>query len=391
MADEEHEDPWDSSDESDGEYQARERSSKAKRTNTGNRKPVLDNLASVVSFEPLLEELELERRHGPADGRPFEESVDALLPDYIQARSVILGRHVEHDIMGKPIRPLTRYEASNILRDLELEKLHSSSPVNEAMAIRKLELERERRRAGLPGTALSPLATELVTPLPSPKSSHPVKPGVLDALYSIQTTPYDNSFVSRLCGAAPAPASGILAVDWETQAPWMQLMSDIRAHHALSHPGKDAPEEPIAPIVYGPLRPCHLEQVHDLLSRVFWIGIDVSDSFQYSPERSTVVATYKKLVVGVAILSSPVETYITYLAVKAGWDNAQIATSMLYHLIMLNPNKDITLHVSTNNPAMILYNHFGFKAEEFVAGFYEDYLDPHSKASKNAFKLRLRR
>lgn len=26
---------------------------------------------------------------------------------------------------------------------------------------------------------------------------------------------------------------------------------------------------------------------------------------------------------------------------------------MLYHLIQLNPNKDITLHVSANNPAMV--------------------------------------
>lgn len=51
----------------------------------------------------------------------------------------------------------------------------------------------------------------------------------------------------------------------------------------------------------------------------------VSDSLEYSPERCTVVACYKRLVVGVAILSSPQETYITYLAVKAGWDKAQIA------------------------------------------------------------------
>lgn len=95
----------------------------------------------------------------------------------------------------------------------------------------------------------------------------------------------------------------------------------------------------------------------------------VSDSLDHSPERCTVVASYKRLVVGVAILSSPQETYITYLAVKAGWDNAQIARfvphyipsetprhilsrSMLYHLINLNPNKDITLHVSVNNSAM---------------------------------------
>lgn len=52
----------------------------------------------------------------------------------------------------------------------------------------------------------------------------------------------------------------------------------------------------------------------------------VSDSLLYQPELATVIATYKRLVVGVAILSSPWETYITYLAVKPGWDNSQIAT-----------------------------------------------------------------
>lgn len=82
---------------------------------------------------------------------------------------------------------------------------------------------------------------------------------------------------------------------------------------------------------------------------------------------------YKKMVVGVAILSSPRETYITYLAVKAGWEKAQIgklvaitlgfssatnlntifSRTMLYHLICLNPHKDITLHVSVNSPAMV--------------------------------------
>jgi len=64
---------------------------------------------------------------------------------------------------------------------------------------------------------------------------------------------------------------------------------------------------------------------------------------------------------------------------------------MLYQLIAANPRKDIILHVSINNPAMLLYNRFGFKAEEFIVGFYEDYLDTHSRASKNAFRLRLRR
>jgi hypothetical protein len=51
-----------------------------------------------------------------------------------------------------------------------------------------------------------------------------------------------------------------------------------------------------------------------------------SDSLQYSPERCTIVACYKRIVVGVVLLSSPLETYITYLAVRSGWENARIAT-----------------------------------------------------------------
>ncbi len=54
----------------------------------------------------------------------------------------------------------------------------------------------------------------------------------------------------------------------------------------------------------------------------------VSDSLQYSPEKCTIVAMYKQLVVGAAFLSSPQETYITYLAVRSGWDNSQIAKSV---------------------------------------------------------------
>ena len=47
---------------------------------------------------------------------------------------------------------------------------------------------------------------------------------------------------------------------------------------------------------------------------------------------------------------------------------------MLFFLIQSMPVKDITLHVLANNPSMILYQEFGFKAEEFVVGFYEKYL-----------------
>ena len=58
----------------------------------------------------------------------------------------------------------------------------------------------------------------------------------------------------------------------------------------------------------------------------FFKSKTVRDSLLYQPELATVIATYKRLVVGIAILNSPRETYITYLAVKPGWDNSQIAT-----------------------------------------------------------------
>jgi hypothetical protein len=56
------------------------------------------------------------------------------------------------------------------------------------------------------------------------------------------------------------------------------------------------------------------------------IVIAVSDSLIWEPEKCTVVAMYKKLVVGIALLSEPQHTYVTYMAVKAGWENAHIAT-----------------------------------------------------------------
>jgi len=150
----------------------------------------------------------------------------------------------------------------------------------------------------------------------------------------------------------------VVAADWEARSPWMDLMRDIRGHYALKFLGRDAVQESLAPITYVTLTAEHLPQVHDLLHRSFWSGIDVSDSLRHGPEQATIVAMYNRLLVGCAILSSPAEIYITYLAVRAGWENAQIATAMLFHLISRNPNKDITLHVSTNNPAMVVLLRF---------------------------------
>ena len=163
----------------------------------------------------------------------------------------------------------------------------------------------------------------------------------------------------------------------------------------------------------------------------------VSDSLEYSPEKCTVVATYRHLVVGVAILSSPQETYLTYIAVRAGWEDAGIATLVFlfwlwcgrwyvlgctgrcyipwsretrdaifsYTFLPTVPpwyvaffsSRDslnfeyVLIDVCPSLANQILYNRFGFKAEEFIVGFYEAYLDSQSRGSKNAFRMRLRR
>lgn len=53
--------------------------------------------------------------------------------------------------------------------------------------------------------------------------------------------------------------------------------------------------------------------------------------------------------------------------------------------------KDVTLHVSASNPAMLLYQKFGFKAEEYILDFYDKYYPVDSSECRHAFFLRLRR
>ena len=132
-----------------------------------------------------------------------------------------------------------------------------------------------------------------LTPIQTPRAPSVVNPQVLDALYAIQSTPYENAFLSRIQGFQPSQQIGVIAVDWETRTPWMELMCDIRDHYALAQyasrhcdlhaahihrlllsPEREQPQEAVAPITYRTLQRCHLAQVHDLLARVFWEGID---------------------------------------------------------------------------------------------------------------------
>ncbi|KAL5513217.1 hypothetical protein ACEPAH_3615 [Sanghuangporus vaninii] len=321
----------------------------------------------------------------------FEQTIASSIPGFLEAREGYLRSLVEVNHLGQKLRPLTISEARSLIGTLQDPLPANCNPTNRLL-LRKLLLDRRRRLLSLPSPSLTYPTTQTLK-APDPPASHPPPhPEVIKELQSIRTTPYERSLAARIAGFGTVRAEdGYLLRDWEARTTWMELMDDVHEHHSILHPEREQARRPAAAIDYQSLRASHLPQVHDLLTRVFWPGIDVTDSLEYSPEKCTVVATYRHLVVGVAILSSPQETYLTYLAVRAGWENAGIATKMLYTLITRNPGRDILLHVSANSPAMLLYNRFGFKAEEFIVGFYEDYLDSQSRGSKNAFRLRLRR
>jgi hypothetical protein len=51
-------------------------------------------------------------------------------------------------------------------------------------------------------------------------------------LEAIRSTPYANSFMSRLQGSI-LKHCGAISVDWEMRTPWMDLMRDIREHFTL--------------------------------------------------------------------------------------------------------------------------------------------------------------
>ncbi|KAJ1673680.1 hypothetical protein EV182_004768, partial [Spiromyces aspiralis] len=164
----------------------------------------------------------------------------------------------------------------------------------------------------------------------------------------------------------------------------LRLLREIRARSGGDLALDAGPSEAIS---YCYFQKQHLDQVNNLLGRTFWPGIDQSEAL-LCPEFS-IVALYRRLVVGCAFITP--DAYLTYIAVLPGWEGANIASFMLYHLSQSCPNKDMTLHVSAKNPAMILYQKFGFKPEQYIVDFYDKYLPQSSWMCKNAFFMRMRR
>jgi len=146
------------------------------------------------------------------------------------------------------------------------------------------------------------------------------------------------------------------------------------------------------PIDFCYLQPQLVPAVNCLAEKLFWPGIDLAEGLLF-PDFSC-VALYKRLCVGFGLVVPDCrwsESYLSHLAVHPAWRGSGLATFMLYHLIQTNLGKDLTLHVSASNPALLLYQKFGFKVEEFVSNFYTRYLPPDSQQSPHALFLRLAR
>ncbi|XP_073259585.1 cysteine-rich protein 2-binding protein-like [Porites lutea] len=178
--------------------------------------------------------------------------------------------------------------------------------------------------------------------------------------------------------------------DYESRPLKLKLLQDIVSHYHRNDPGWKPP--PVAPIDYCYVQPHHIPSVNAMCREFFWPGIDLSECLQY-PDFSCVVL-YKKFVIGFGFMVPDVkynEAYISFVLVHPEWRRGGIGNYMIYHLIQTCLGKDVTLHVSVTNPAMLMYQKFGFKPEEFICDFYNRYLPDDSPQCRHAFFLRLRR
>ncbi|XP_069090843.1 cysteine-rich protein 2-binding protein isoform X4 [Pleurodeles waltl] len=225
------------------------------------------------------------------------------------------------------------------------------------------------------------------TALPAMKGYQRLTSKFLHRLVGTENMASEHSIVSPYTSRVLKP---YIRRDYETKPLKLKLLGEIRSY---SHRNDTSwKPEPDSPIDYCYVRPNHVPTINSMCQEFFWPGIDLSECLQY-PDFSVVVL-YKKLVIAFGFMVPDVkynEAYISFLFVHPEWRRAGIATFMIYHLIQTCMGKDVILHVSASNPAMLLYQKFGFKTEEYVLDFYDKYYPLDSKECKHAFLLRLRR
>ncbi len=213
------------------------------------------------------------------------------------------------------------------------------------------------------------------------------------------------SFLGRLIGCNPSAVNRAITSPYTSRVLKPFIRRDFEAtpvklkllREICTCFQRKFPTDELAPVVFGSIdycyvQPHHIPGVNALCREFFWPGIDLSECLQY-PD-FTCVVLYKKLIIGCAFMVPDVkynEAYISFVVVHPDWRRAGIGSFMIYHLIQTCLGKDVTLHVSANNPAMLLYQKFGFKPERFVVGFYDRYYPSDGEHSKHAFFLRLQR
>lgn len=172
----------------------------------------------------------------------------------------------------------------------------------------------------------------------------------------ITSTPFQNSFASRLQGLSQPPLSkkdpSYIRREYGSYPLGLQFLQEISLvsrNRQEKESGTTTLVRSSSPIDYLPLSETHVNQCNALLQRLFWPGIDIRDCVGY---KSGIVALYRKLVVGVGILTP--DGYLMYLAVRPHWGGEGIGKMMLWWLIRENDSVDITLHVAADNPALVL-------------------------------------
>lgn len=148
------------------------------------------------------------------------------------------------------------------------------------------------------------------------------------------------------------------------------------------------------------LRREHVPQLNRLLSSYFWPNIDITESADF-PDYSIIAVYNRWLIIGAALLDP--DGYLSHLFVRPDWSDAGIGACLLHLALQSAPPRDIRLHCSATNPAMLLYNRFGFKPEAFIVNHYDKYLRMAEQSdecvalstvlpfSRHAFLMRLRR
>ncbi|XP_028412741.1 cysteine-rich protein 2-binding protein-like [Dendronephthya gigantea] len=379
------------------------------------------------------------------NGEEEEESVIVLDPKELNTNQPSTSKmEINSDSEGDDSDEEVASQAKN-LRTMEpqeerlllekLNKIDSSNPTARRLR-RKLIINHRKRQCGLPVFDLDKVmrtsiesvshyvlregkCTPVLKPsfqnqeqelvVTKPRKTSPVKhERVLDRfmMQPVSQKPVKQvSFLGRLIGCNPRSVNRAITSpytsrilkpfirrDFEATPLKLKLLREICTWFRKRFPDHELPPVEFGSIDYCYVQPHHIPGVNALCREFFWPGIDLSECLQY-PD-FTCVVLYKKLIIGCAFMVPDVkynEAYISFVLVHPDWRRAGIGSFMIYHLIQTCLGKDVTLHVSANNPAMLLYQKFGFKPERFVVGFYDRYYPSEGLDSKHAFFLRLQR